>query len=64
MCGKAWKDLHKAIYVIGPVAILHFFWMKSGKHDFAEVAVYGAIIALLLGWRWWRRQPERPRVAA
>lgn len=57
MGAKAWRDLHKLIYVIGPVALLHFYWMKAGKHDFAEVVLYGAIVAVLLGWRWWRRQP-------
>jgi sulfoxide reductase heme-binding subunit YedZ len=39
------------------LGVLHFFWMRSGKNDFAEVAVYGLIIASLLGWRlqrWWR----------
>jgi sulfoxide reductase heme-binding subunit YedZ len=33
------------------LAILHFFWMRAGKNDFAEVAVYAAIIATLLDWR-------------
>jgi sulfoxide reductase heme-binding subunit YedZ len=31
--------------------VLHFFWMRAGKNDFAEVAVYAAIMAVLLGWR-------------
>ncbi|MDP3606030.1 MAG: sulfoxide reductase heme-binding subunit YedZ, partial [Polaromonas sp.] len=31
--------------------LLHFFWMRSGKNDFAEVAIYAAILAVLLGWR-------------
>jgi methionine sulfoxide reductase heme-binding subunit len=25
--------------------------MRAGKNDFAEVAVYAAILAVLLGWR-------------
>jgi sulfoxide reductase heme-binding subunit YedZ len=25
--------------------------MRAGKHNFAEVKVYGAIMAVLLGWR-------------
>ena len=40
-----------AVYAIAVLAILHFFWMRAGKHDFAEVAVYAAIVAALLGWR-------------
>jgi methionine sulfoxide reductase heme-binding subunit len=33
------------------LAILHFFWMRAGKNNFAEVAVYAAILGVLLGWR-------------
>ena len=39
------------MYVIAGLAILHFFWMRAGKNDFAEVAVYAAILGVLLGWR-------------
>ena len=46
-----WQRLHRAIYAIAVLAILHFFWMRAGKHDFAEVAVYAAIVAALLAWR-------------
>jgi methionine sulfoxide reductase heme-binding subunit len=46
-----WQALHKTVYVIGGLGILHFFWMRAGKNDFAEVAVYAAMIATLLGWR-------------
>ena len=48
---KRWQALHKLVYVIAGLGILHFFWMRAGKHNFAEVAVYAAIIATLLGWR-------------
>ena len=46
-----WQALHRAVYAIAVLAMLHFFWMRAGKRDFAEVAVYGAIVAALLGWR-------------
>ncbi len=46
-----WQLLHKAVYVIAGLGILHFFWMRAGKNNFAEVAVYAAILAVLLGWR-------------
>lgn len=48
---KRWQALHKAIYVVAALAVLHFFWMRSGKNDYAEVVVYAAILAGLLGWR-------------
>ena len=46
-----WQLLHKSVYVIVLLALLHFFWMRSAKNDFAEVAVYALVIAVLLGWR-------------
>jgi len=50
-----WQRLHRAVYAVAGLVILHFFWMRAGKQDFAEVAVYAAILAALLGWRVWRR---------
>ena len=52
---KRWKALHKSVYVIVLLGLLHFFWMRAGKANFGEVAVYAAVVALLLGWRLWRR---------
>ena len=51
MGAKRWQTLHKLVYVIAGLGVLHFFWMRAGKNDFAEVFVYAAIIAVLLGWR-------------
>jgi len=51
MGARRWQALHKLVYLIAGLGILHFFWMRAGKNNFAEVAVYGAILALLLGWR-------------
>ncbi|MES2979369.1 MAG: protein-methionine-sulfoxide reductase heme-binding subunit MsrQ [Pseudomonadota bacterium] len=51
MGAKRWQLLHKLVYVIAGLGILHFFWMRAGKNDFAEVFVYAAILAVLLGWR-------------
>ncbi len=53
--GRQWQALHRLVYLIAGLALLHFFWMRSGKNDFAEVGVYAAIIAALLGWRAYRR---------
>ena len=46
-----WKMLHRAVYGVALLAILHFFWMRAGKQLFGTVAVYAAILAVLLGWR-------------
>lgn len=49
--GRHWSRLHRLIYVVAVLAILHFWWMRAGKNDFAEPLVFGAIVALLLGLR-------------
>ena len=60
---KRWQTLHKLVYAVGVIALLHFIWMRAGKHNFAEPAVYGVILAALLGWRLWRRAARRrPRL--
>lgn len=60
---RRWQALHRAVYATAGLALLHFFWMRSGKHDYAEVAVYAAILGVLLGWRVWRRLRPAPRPA-
>ncbi|MFB9240730.1 sulfoxide reductase heme-binding subunit YedZ [Massilia antarctica] len=55
--GKRWQWLHRLIYLIAPLAILHFWWMKAGKNNFTEPLITGAIVAVLLGLRVvWSRQ--------
>ena len=43
---KRWKLLHRAVYLIGALAVLHFFWRV--KKDATEPLAYGAVIAALL----------------
>ena len=49
--GKRWQLLHRLVYPIAGLGLLHFFWMRASKNNFGEVAVYAAIVLLLLGWR-------------
>ena len=51
MGAKRWQALHRLVYAIALLGILHFFWMRAAKNNFAEVAVYAAILSVLLGWR-------------
>ena len=55
MGGKRWQALHRSVYAVAGLALLHFFWMRAGKNDFAEVTVYAVILGTLLGWRAWQR---------
>ena len=52
---RRWQALHRAVYAVAVLAILHFWWMRAGKQNFAEVLVYAAILISLLGWRLARR---------
>ena len=56
---KRWQLLHRLVYPLVLVGLAHFIWMRAGKNDFAEPAIYGAVIALLLGWRAWKALKER-----
>jgi sulfoxide reductase heme-binding subunit YedZ len=49
--GRRWQMLHRLVYAVAVLAVVHFFWMRAGKNNFAEVAVYAAILSSLLGWR-------------
>ena len=58
---QRWQALHRSVYAVAALAVLHFYWMRSGKNNFLEVGVYAAILATLLAWRLWHRWRNRPR---
>jgi sulfoxide reductase heme-binding subunit YedZ len=63
--GKRWQWLHRLVYVIGALSILHFWWMKAGKNNFQEPIIFGAVVALLLGLRvYWSFARKSPAAAA
>ena len=55
--GRRWGQLHKLVYAIGVLAVLHFWWLV--KSDIREPLLYAAILAALLGWRAWKRFSPR-----
>lgn len=57
---KRWTALHRLIYLIAPLGVLHFWWMV--KKDVTEPALYAAVLAVLLGYRLAARLAERRRV--
>ncbi|MBC3930898.1 protein-methionine-sulfoxide reductase heme-binding subunit MsrQ [Undibacterium curvum] len=62
MGGKAWQRLHQLIYVIAPLAVLHYYWMKAGKHDLTRPYLFASLVAALLLYRVvvkWRERAER-----
>lgn len=60
---KRWQRLHKLVYLIAGLGLLHFFWMRAGKNNFAEVFVYAGIVAVLLAWRVWHFLRQKKAVA-
>lgn len=63
---RRWRRLHQCVYAVVLLGLLHFFWMRSAKNDFGEVALYTLVVAALLGWRLWhrlRRSGPHKRVA-
>lgn len=48
-----WRRLHRLVYVAGALGCLHYVMMV--KADVRVPLIYATILALMLGWRWWRR---------
>jgi sulfoxide reductase heme-binding subunit YedZ len=47
--GRRWSHLHRMVYGIAMLAILHYWWHKAGKSDYETVSIYlGVIVVLLL----------------
>ena len=44
-----WVLLHRLVYLIAVLAVLHFWWMV--KADTREPAIYAGVLAVLLGFR-------------
>lgn len=55
---KRWQLLHRSVYAVAVLALLHYFWMKSAKHDYQEWTVYALLIGALFAARWRRFLPQ------
>ncbi len=47
--GKRWQALHRLIYVSAIAGVIHYLWLV--KADIRKPLEYGAVLALLLGYR-------------
>ena len=58
--GKRWQQLHRLVYITAIAGVIHFYWLV--KADIRRPVQYGAILALLLGYRlvviWSQRWPS------
>lgn len=60
--GRRWQELHRTVYVIGILAVLHYSWLV--KADQSQPLLYGGILAALLGCRvYWRNQERKAQLA-
>lgn len=62
--GKRWRNLHRSIYVIGPLVVVHYNLMVKGNQ--LEPLLWGGALAVLLLFRLvqWRRKRARAKPAA
>ena len=49
--GRRWSQVHRLVYGVALLALLHFWWMRAGKQNFAEPILMGVIIMILLAAR-------------
>ena len=55
--GRWWGKLHQVVYAVALLAVMHFWWMRSGKNNLLEPMIIAAVILTLLGARivsYWR----------
>ncbi|RTL57846.1 MAG: sulfoxide reductase heme-binding subunit YedZ [Rhodocyclaceae bacterium] len=57
--GKKWTQLHRTVYPIGIMAVLHYTWLV--KLDVTKPLLYGLTLAALLGFRvlWRYREKQK-----
>jgi methionine sulfoxide reductase heme-binding subunit len=55
--GKRWQALHRLVYVVAPLGVLHYWWLKASKNNIGQPLLFGCIVALLLAVRvYWKRE--------
>jgi len=59
--GRSWQKLHMSVYAVGVLGVWHYWWQV--KQDIREPLVYAVILAILLGYRLWRRYGSSRRPA-
>jgi sulfoxide reductase heme-binding subunit YedZ len=57
MGGRAWKRLHRAVYAVAVLGVVHYLWLV--KFDIRRPLIYGGLVLVLLGyraWNWWKKR--------
>ncbi len=50
--GRRWKMLHRAVYAIALLGVVHYYWLV--KFDTFRPLIYGGIVGVLLLFRLWK----------
>jgi sulfoxide reductase heme-binding subunit YedZ len=50
--GRNWGRLHRLVYLSAVASVVHYWWLV--KSDIREPLLYGAVVVMLLGLRWWQ----------
>jgi sulfoxide reductase heme-binding subunit YedZ len=59
--GRRWQRLHRLVYLVAALGCVHYYWQV--KADVREPLIYFGVLALLLGWRWWKHRDRLARSA-
>jgi methionine sulfoxide reductase heme-binding subunit len=49
--GRNWAKLHRLVYVVAVLGVVHYYWQVKSDLDFAEPLLYASLLAVLLGVR-------------
>ena len=49
--GRRWSQLHRLVYLIAMLGVVHFWWLKEDKNDLSEPWLYAGIVSALLLFR-------------
>ena len=49
--GRNWAKLHRLVYVVAVLGIVHYYWQVKADLDFAEPLLYAFLLTVLLGVR-------------
>jgi len=49
--GRKWAKLHRLIYVVAVLGVVHYYWQVKSDLDFAEPLLYAFLLTVLLGVR-------------
>ncbi len=58
--GRRWQKLHRLVYPIAILGVWHYYWLV--KRDIRMPLLYAGILAVLLGYRWFRARRKAAAV--